>query len=75
MDEVWEALVHPGQKLKEGARLRFDGRGLTLHGEVRERMFFGRRLVTSVDGRRRVDSIRRGRHRACAAAAVHQARR
>jgi S-adenosylmethionine:tRNA ribosyltransferase-isomerase len=49
--EIWEALVHPGQKLKEGARLRFEAHGLTLHGEVRARMFFGRRLVRLwVDG-------------------------
>jgi S-adenosylmethionine:tRNA ribosyltransferase-isomerase len=42
--EQWEALVHPGQKLKPGARVVFDGR-MTLHGEILERRFFGRRLV------------------------------
>jgi len=42
--DVWEALVHPGQKLKPGARLVFDGVH-TLHGEILERHFFGRRLV------------------------------
>jgi S-adenosylmethionine:tRNA ribosyltransferase-isomerase len=41
---VWEALVHPGQKLKPGARLIFEGIH-TVHGEVLERRFFGRRLV------------------------------
>jgi S-adenosylmethionine:tRNA ribosyltransferase-isomerase len=41
---VWEALVHPGQKLKPGARVIFDGTH-TLHGEILERRFFGRRLV------------------------------
>jgi len=41
---VWEALVHPGQKLKPGARVIFDG-DHTLHGEILERRFFGRRLV------------------------------
>jgi S-adenosylmethionine:tRNA ribosyltransferase-isomerase len=41
---VWEALVHPGQKLKPGARVIFDG-AHTLHGEILERRFFGRRLV------------------------------
>jgi len=41
---VWEALVHPGQKLKPGARVIFDG-DHTLHGEIVERRFFGRRLV------------------------------
>jgi len=41
---VWEALVHPGQKLKPGARLVFEGIH-TLHGEILERRFFGRRLL------------------------------
>jgi len=43
-DEFWEALVHPGQKLKPGARIVFEGER-TLHGEVLDRRFFGRRLV------------------------------
>ena len=42
--EVWEALVHPGQKLKPGSRVVFDG-AVTLHGEILERRFFGRRIV------------------------------
>jgi S-adenosylmethionine:tRNA ribosyltransferase-isomerase len=42
--QVWEALVHPGQKLKPGARVVFDGTH-TLHGEILERQFFGRRLL------------------------------
>lgn len=42
--ELWEALVHPGQKLKPGARVRFDG-PTVLHGEILERRFFGRRTV------------------------------
>ena len=42
--EIWEALMHPGQKLKPGARVRFEG-DKTVHGEVVERRFFGRRLV------------------------------
>jgi S-adenosylmethionine:tRNA ribosyltransferase-isomerase len=42
--ELWEALVHPGQKLKPGARVVFEGIH-TLHGEVLERRFFGRRLL------------------------------
>jgi S-adenosylmethionine:tRNA ribosyltransferase-isomerase len=41
---LWEALVHPGQKLKPGARLLFEGLH-TLHGEIVERGSFGRRLV------------------------------
>jgi S-adenosylmethionine:tRNA ribosyltransferase-isomerase len=40
----WEALVHPGQKLKPGARVVFEG-VRTLHGEILERRFFGRRVV------------------------------
>ena len=40
----WEALVHPGQKLKPGARVLFEGNH-TIHGEILERRFFGRRLV------------------------------
>jgi S-adenosylmethionine:tRNA ribosyltransferase-isomerase len=47
---VYEALVHPGQKLKPGARVRFEdaagGRGLT--GEILEQRFFGRRRVRLV---------------------------
>jgi S-adenosylmethionine:tRNA ribosyltransferase-isomerase len=41
----WEALVHPGQKLKPGARLVFEGEGRQLHGEVLARHFHGRRTV------------------------------
>jgi S-adenosylmethionine:tRNA ribosyltransferase-isomerase len=41
---LWEALVHPGQKLKPGARVVFEG-NYTIHGEILERRFFGRRLV------------------------------
>lgn len=42
--ELWEALVHPGQKLKPGARVIFPG-AITIHGEILERRFFGRRTV------------------------------
>src|SRR5262245_36060616 len=42
--ERWEALVHPGQKLKPGSRIVFDG-AVMLHGEILERRFFGRRTV------------------------------
>ena len=41
---LWEALVHPGQKLKPGARVVFDGPP-TLHADILERRFFGRRVV------------------------------
>jgi S-adenosylmethionine:tRNA ribosyltransferase-isomerase len=43
-EERWEALMHPGQKLQPGARVIFEGRA-TLHGEVTERRFHGRRVV------------------------------
>ncbi len=42
--ELWEALVYPGQKLRPGARVMFDG-AATIHGEILERRPFGRRLV------------------------------
>ena len=43
--EEWDALVHPGQKLKPGARMLFDGDGVSLHGEILGRRFQGRRTV------------------------------
>jgi S-adenosylmethionine:tRNA ribosyltransferase-isomerase len=43
--EVWDALVHPGQKLKPGARMLFRRDAVELHGEVLERHFHGRRTV------------------------------
>ena len=51
---VWHALMHPGQKLKPGARVRFDGRrGVELQGEVLDRHFHGRRTIRlwTSDGR------------------------
>lgn len=41
----WEALMHPGQKLKPGARVVFESDAGQLHAEVLDRRFFGRRLV------------------------------
>jgi S-adenosylmethionine:tRNA ribosyltransferase-isomerase len=43
--EEWDALVHPGQKLKPGARMVFEGAGAVLHGEILARRFQGRRTV------------------------------
>jgi S-adenosylmethionine:tRNA ribosyltransferase-isomerase len=43
--EEWEALMHPGQKLKPGTRVVFERGGATLHGEVIDRLFFGRRRI------------------------------
>ena len=44
-DQFWEALMHPGQKLKPGARVVFESDELCLHGEILDRHFFGRRTV------------------------------
>ena len=47
--DEWDALVHPGQKLKPGARLVFEDAmrapGLRITAEVLEQRFFGRRRV------------------------------
>jgi S-adenosylmethionine:tRNA ribosyltransferase-isomerase len=43
--EEWDALVHPGQKLKPGSRMVFEGHGATLGGEILEQRFHGRRRV------------------------------
>jgi S-adenosylmethionine:tRNA ribosyltransferase-isomerase len=48
-DNEWQALVHPGQKLKPGARMVFEdparAPGIRIDGEIVARRFFGRRLV------------------------------
>lgn len=43
--EVWEALVHPGQRLRTGSRMEFEGDDLFIAGEVLDRHFHGRRTV------------------------------
>ena len=43
--ETWEALMHPGQKLKPGAVVRFENEGGRIDGEVLDRHFFGRRTI------------------------------
>ena len=43
--DLWQALVHPGQKLKEGSRVRFGTTGPVLHAEILERHTFGRRTI------------------------------
>ena len=43
-DGTWEALMHPGQKLRPGSRVVFGG-AATLHGDVVERRFYGRRVI------------------------------
>jgi len=62
VDDVhWQALVHPGQKLKPGARMVFEDAlrmpGVSLRAEVIERRFFGRRLIRfDVEGTTTVDA-------------------
>ena len=43
--EDWEALMHPGQKLKPGAHVIFERDDVRIHGEVLEQRFFGRRTI------------------------------
>jgi S-adenosylmethionine:tRNA ribosyltransferase-isomerase len=43
--DVWEALMHPGQKLKPGGVVRFDGAAGSLTAEILDRHFFGRRTI------------------------------
>ena len=43
--QIWSALMHPGQKLKPGAVVRFEHEAGVLLAEVLERQFFGRRRV------------------------------
>jgi len=57
----WQALVHPGQKLKAGARMVFDdperAPGVRIEGEILARRFFGRRLVRlTVQGADAIDA-------------------
>jgi len=42
---LWDALVHPGQKLRPGSQMIFEGAGQSLHGEILERHFHGRRTI------------------------------
>ena len=61
--ELWTALVHPGQKLKPGAQMRFDG-PRPLHGEILDRHFFGRRTVRlwTADGGTVQDAVEQNGH-------------
>ena len=62
--EEWEALMHPGQKLKPGAQVRFERDGATLVGEVLGRHFYGRRSIRleAPSGERVADLIERIGH-------------
>src|SRR6185436_10032452 len=43
--QTWNALVHPGQKLKPGARVVFERDGIRIDGEVIAMRFQGRRTL------------------------------
>ena len=43
--ELWDALVHPGQKLRPGAEIRFEGDAGALTAEIVDRRYFGRRRL------------------------------
>ncbi len=60
-ETTWEALVHPGHKLKPGARMIFEDAdrapGVRLDAEVLERRYFGRRrLRLEVTGAADIDT-------------------
>ena len=57
-DGVWQALMHPGQKLKPGATVRFDGAAGALVAEVLDHHHFGRRTIRlSAEGNDDVDTL------------------
>jgi S-adenosylmethionine:tRNA ribosyltransferase-isomerase len=41
----WEALMHPGQKLREGERVVFESAGVRIVAEILKRQFYGRRTI------------------------------
>jgi S-adenosylmethionine:tRNA ribosyltransferase-isomerase len=56
--QIWEALMHPGQKLKPGARVVFERDGARLHAEVLGRHFHGRRTIRLWSGEgRQLDAV------------------
>jgi S-adenosylmethionine:tRNA ribosyltransferase-isomerase len=55
---LFDALMHPGQKLKPGARVRFEGDAGVLMGEVVARHFHGRRTIRLwAEGGADIDSL------------------
>jgi S-adenosylmethionine:tRNA ribosyltransferase-isomerase len=42
---LWDALMHPGQKLKPGAHVLFEGEGVPVHGVIVGMHFHGRRTI------------------------------
>ena len=59
--ETWEALVHPGQRLRTGSRLEFGVEPHRIEAEILDRRFHGRRLIrlrtTSGDVAAMVDAL------------------
>jgi len=56
--QIWTALMHPGQKLKPGAVVRFESDAGLLMAEVLERQFFGRRRIRLwAEGGQDVDAL------------------
>jgi S-adenosylmethionine:tRNA ribosyltransferase-isomerase len=45
VEERWDALVHPGQKLQPGAEVMFQSARHIIRGEILERHFHGRRTI------------------------------
>jgi S-adenosylmethionine:tRNA ribosyltransferase-isomerase len=43
--DTWDALLHPGQRLRPGTRMVFERGGVRLDGEVLGRHFHGRRTI------------------------------
>ena len=41
----WDALMHPGQKLKPGSQVVFEGEGVRIRGEITAMHFHGRRTI------------------------------
>jgi S-adenosylmethionine:tRNA ribosyltransferase-isomerase len=56
-DRAWEALVRPGRRLREGARVEVDSGAATI--QIGERLPDGRRLVRRIDGGTMLDAMRR----------------
>ena len=66
--------MHPGQKLKPGAIVRFEGEHGALKGEVLDRRFFGRRTHPIGAGAWRQRDIGDRSDRPRPAPSVHQTR-
>jgi S-adenosylmethionine:tRNA ribosyltransferase-isomerase len=57
-EQIWAALMHPGQKLKPGALVRFESHAGVLMAEILERRFFGRRRIRLwAEGGQDVDTL------------------